>query len=140
MKNPRPDLFQYILDIDDGTPKSADMLMADARVALGAGSDTTSTALSIIFLYLANYPEQLKKLQRAIDELYSSEEGFNATKGGACPHLEGIINEVLRLHPGVPSGVQRVAPPEGATIGDKHIPGGTIVVIPMFHVSRGQCV
>lgn len=54
------------------------------------------------------------------------------------PYLEAIITETLRLKPGVPSGNQRVTPPEGLTIDEVRIPGNTIVVIPQYVVQRDE--
>jgi cytochrome P450 len=52
-------------------------------------------------------------------------------------HLNGAINETLRLHPPVPSGLPRLTPPEGITIGDTFIPGDTTLMLPYW--SMGRC-
>ncbi|KAL5337622.1 cytochrome P450 [Aspergillus crustosus] len=38
-----------------------------------------------------------------------------------------LINKTLRIHPVVPSGTQRMTPPEGIQIGNRYIPGDIIV-------------
>ncbi|EON67962.1 hypothetical protein W97_07108 [Coniosporium apollinis CBS 100218] len=43
----------------------------------------------------------------------------------------------MRLHPPVPSGVQRMTPPEGLRVGDTFIPGNAIVQIP-YHTIFGD--
>ncbi|KAF4502235.1 cytochrome P450 oxidoreductase [Fusarium agapanthi] len=50
--------------------------------------------------------------------------------------LDAVINETLRMHPAVPSGTQRVTPPEGLIVGDQRIPGNTIVQVPSCTVFR----
>lgn len=42
----------------------------------------------------------------------------------------------MRLHPPVPSGTQRVTPPEGMWIGERFVPGDTIVQVPSYTVFR----
>ncbi|KAL2166799.1 hypothetical protein VTG60DRAFT_2152 [Thermothelomyces hinnuleus] len=44
----------------------------------------------------------------------------------------------MRLHPPVPSGTQRMTPPEGLWIGDRFIPGDTIVQVPSYTVFRDE--
>lgn len=53
-------------------------------------------------------------------------------------YLQAVVDESMRLHPAVPSGVQRITPPEGMMIGETFIPGNTIVQIPTYTVARGQ--
>ncbi|KAL4861326.1 cytochrome P450 [Aspergillus spectabilis] len=50
--------------------------------------------------------------------------------------LNAVINEALRLHPAVPSGTQRMTPPEGITISNTHIPGDVMVCVPVHSVFR----
>lgn len=52
--------------------------------------------------------------------------------------LEGCINEALRLFPPVPSGLQRMTPPEGVKIAGRYIPGDTLVSTPTYTIHRGR--
>src|SRR5438045_36366 len=52
--------------------------------------------------------------------------------------LNGVINEILRLHPPVPSGVFRDMPPEGVYIKDTFVPGHTTVRMPQWAMARGE--
>lgn len=72
-------------------------------------------------------------------ELASLREGdgeisFKSLQG--ADHLNGTINEALRLHPALPSSVLRLTPPEGIKIGETLIPGNTTVVVPSYTVGR----
>lgn len=54
------------------------------------------------------------------------------------PLLDGYINEALRLHPAVPSGVQRETPSDGITVGDHYIPGNIIIWMPIHTIQRDE--
>ncbi|KAF7556322.1 hypothetical protein G7Z17_g1549 [Cylindrodendrum hubeiense] len=51
-------------------------------------------------------------------------------------YLQAVIDEGMRLHPAVPSGVQRMTPPQGMQIDETFIPGNMIVQIPTYTVAR----
>ena len=53
-------------------------------------------------------------------------------------HLNGVIQETLRLHPAIPSGFPRTTPPEGITINGTYIPGGTTIVIPVYALQHDE--
>lgn len=49
-----------------------------------------------------------------------------------------MIEETLRLHPPVPSGLTRVTPPEGLNINGTFVPGGTIVSVPPWTIHKDE--
>jgi cytochrome P450 len=101
-------------------------------------SDTTAAVLTCLFYRLALNPQCLKSLQSEVDKLFERQAEVDAAALAKLPYLESVINETLRLHPPVPSGVQRMTPPEGLQIGDTLIPGNTIVQIPSYTMFRGM--
>ncbi|THH32412.1 hypothetical protein EUX98_g1776 [Antrodiella citrinella] len=116
--NSRKDLFYY-LNNEDGyeavSPPFHDVV-AEAALVIGAGSDTTSLALTNMMYLLMRHPQAYKRLQEEVDRFYP--RGENALDSAFHPEmvfLEAVINEALRLYPVVPSGVQRCTP-EGAMI------------------------
>lgn len=60
------------------------------------------------------------------------------SKLSTLPFLDGIVNETLRMHPPVPSGMPRETPKTGAQIGPYWIPGETIVAVPTYSVQRDE--
>lgn len=53
-------------------------------------------------------------------------------------HLNGVIFEALRLHPPVPTALQRKTPPSGIEIDGTFIPGNTTVYCPQYSIGRDE--
>lgn len=96
-------------------------------------SDTVAMTMIYICYRLAKDPEQLEKLQKELDTLDSLED-LKVLQ--ALPHLNGVINETLRLHPAVPTGGLRQAPASGMTISGRFIPGNTVICAPRYSLGR----
>ncbi|KAL2832090.1 cytochrome P450 [Aspergillus cavernicola] len=128
-------------DLSEITAEEKNLLDGDARLIVIAGSDTTSGALSSIFYELVRNPEEIEKL-RAELALYVDQEEPNSeflhSKIAHLDHLNGVINEALRLYPAVPSGMQRKTPPEGIVIDGVHVPGNIHIYCPMYAVGRSE--
>ncbi|KAK5736331.1 hypothetical protein LTR17_007495 [Elasticomyces elasticus] len=115
-------------------PQEDPLLQADTRLIIVAGY--APAALTYLFFYLAQDPSQVTKLR---EELRPLTEGDWSDKDiRHAPHLNGAINEALRLHPPVPSGLPRLTPPEGMRIGDIYIPGSTTFIMPQFVMGRDE--
>lgn len=111
------------------------MLNADSRLIIVAGSDTTAATMTYLFYNLATNPSETKKIR---DELRPVAQGeWTDANIRDCKHLNGAINEALRLHPPVPSGVERKVPEGGATINGVFLPGETVFWMPQFVIGRG---
>jgi tryprostatin B 6-hydroxylase len=115
------------------------MLQADARLIIVAGSDTTSATLTFMFYHLAQHPEIVRQLREELDPIVAQAKPVVQDKDlRSAPILNGCINEALRLHPAVPSGLERLTPPEGLQVGDVHIPGNTNFFVPLYVLGRGK--
>ncbi|PHH72972.1 hypothetical protein CDD80_4116 [Ophiocordyceps camponoti-rufipedis] len=109
-------------------------LVADARLLVVAGSDTTAAALTCLFFELALHPEARATLQAELDRFEAADDAALSK----IEYLGACINETLRLYPPAPSGVPRKTPPEGLLIDDVFIPGDTIVQIPTYAMGRDE--
>jgi len=102
-----------------------------------AGSDTSSSTLTHIFYHLAKEPQIVSRLREELAPIYAPGSETEVRDIQDAKYLNGVINEVLRLHPPVPSGLLRQTPPEGIIVGEKFIPGGVTVSAPTW--SMGRC-
>lgn len=93
--------------------------------------------LSCLFFQLALDPKIQEKLRAEVQPLFENGGEVDIPLLAKQPYLEAVINEALRLHPPVPSGVQRMTPPGGLRVGETFIPGDTIVQIPSHTIFRG---
>lgn len=91
-----------------------------------------------MFFELSQNPKALRALQKEVDDLYASTENIDAITLSKLRYMDAVINETLRLHPPVPSGLQRMTPPEGLQIDQTFIPGNTILQIPSYTMYRGM--
>ncbi|CAK7231404.1 hypothetical protein SBRCBS47491_007919 [Sporothrix bragantina] len=144
IKNPpkEPDVFSWLLEdyqaLPNPTPQDKLNLQADAHLICVAGSDTTAATLTCLFYELACHADATARLRIEIDNYFANtpESSQNHLALSKLEYLQACIDEALRLHPAVPGGVQRLTSPQGLQIGDHHIPGNTIVQIPMHTINR----
>jgi cytochrome P450 len=133
----RPDVFNWLHQTYlQGPQTNSDTLKlhGDGYLVIVAGSDTTASTITHLLFYLACSKPLTRRLQAQLDEL--SELKDETLRDVEL--LDACIKETLRLCPAVPAGVQRETPEEGIHIGDRYIPGKTIVKVPMYTLFRGE--
>lgn len=136
------DVFSWLLEDYRGTqsPSAAGVrnLHGDAFLIIVAGSDTVAASLTCLFYQLALHPHVYKKLQTEIDAAYeqAANEKVDHQILQKLPYLQPCIDESMRLYPPVPSGVSRLTPPEGLQVGERFVPGGSLVRVPLSTVFR----
>ena len=86
-----------------------------------------------LFYRLAMHPGHVKKIREEVESL---ESVYDSAGLKELDHINGAINEVLRLHPAVPTGGHRQSPPEGVEIAGTWIPGGTTIAAPRYTMGR----
>lgn len=96
-----------------------------------------STAPSIIFLLygLAKHPSHADKVREELQGV----DWEDVKALSSLPHLNGVINETLRLYPAIPTAVSRKVPPKGLVIDGVVIPGGTKLCAPRYSIHRRKC-
>ncbi|KAF8970538.1 high nitrogen upregulated cytochrome P450 monooxygenase 2 [Flammula alnicola] len=125
----RKDLFYHMSEASGNSEAELPMIIANALLAIVAGSDTSSFTASCIMYLVLSHPEAYQSLQREVDEVFEkhlipdldvesmpSTEAMGTRYGdilGGMPYLNAVINEGMRLFPAVPTGLQR-APAKGS--------------------------
>ncbi|KAJ7573693.1 cytochrome P450 [Mycena floridula] len=135
------DLWYHLMDeagLEKQKPTIGD-IVADGSLAIIAGADTTSAALSSLFYFLLSDMKYYKRLQAEIDAAFAhGEDPLHFSRDRELPFLTACINETLRLQPPVPTnGPRQVLPGTGGKmISGRFIPEGTQVWMPPFARQR----
>ena len=108
------------------------------QVNLPSYSDTTACALTYIIYELVRHPSHISKLRKELASINPAicPNKIQHLQLQHLDHLNGVINETLRLHPPVVTGLERLTPLEGLTIGGVFIPGNTTVWSPQYVLGR----
>ncbi|KAK7730687.1 hypothetical protein SLS57_001518 [Botryosphaeria dothidea] len=128
------DFLAKVLRLHEEEPRSftmGDVLMT-CGTNIGAGSDTTSIALSGTMWGLVNNPDAYAKLRAEVDEKRAKGEISNPVtfaESQGMPYLQAVIREGLRIHPSTGLPLERVVPKGGAQIAGTFFPEGTKVGI-----------
>lgn len=135
-KPEHPDIFSPLLEAFEAgkkTTRDRYNLHGDSQLIVIAGTDSVAATLTHMFFHLAYDEGLVARLQAELDALPDLAHEHLMGVG----LLDAVINETMRLHPPVPSGTQRVTPPEGMHVGERFIPRDVIVQVPSYTVFRG---
>ncbi|KAI4858741.1 cytochrome P450 monooxygenase-like protein [Hypoxylon rubiginosum] len=108
------------------------LLSGTATSAVVAGSDTTRASLIATWWFLSKYPKDADKIYSEIQDVDVHDANVLAT----LPHLNGVINEILRLVPPAMTGGGRITGPDGLMIDGTLIPPYTKVTAPKYVIMR----
>ncbi|KAB8294166.1 hypothetical protein EYC80_009606 [Monilinia laxa] len=107
-------------------------LSGDTATVVVAGSDTTAPTLTTLFYFLAKSPRDAEIIYQEVSKIDLQDVSAVA----ALPHLNGAINEAMRLLPAVLTFVTRISPPEGMEVDGTHIPGNVKIAAPRYSIGR----
>lgn len=111
-------------------------LQSDCQTIIVAGSDTTASTIAFALYYLARQPRDVEKLRQHLLPLMRN-GSFKHTDIQGVSHLNGVINEALRLYP-PGSVVPRETPPEGVKVGNTYIPGNVTIHGSQYVLGRSE--
>ncbi|KAH7389842.1 cytochrome P450 [Pyrenochaeta sp. MPI-SDFR-AT-0127] len=133
MKAVSPDFYTHISQSENFDIHG----IHEAQLAIIAGADTNAITVSNVCYLLCRQPEYQEKVYQEVRYLPTTSDGLIADEHlVGKPYLLGVINEALRLYPPVPTGLQRVTPPEGAIIAGRFVPGAMVVTTPTYSLHR----
>jgi cytochrome P450 len=142
----RHDMFHFLLNaVDPDTKLPAftrrEELLAEARLLVLAGTDTSAGTLCGLFFYLSHNPRILAKLTTEIRSTFDSLEDIAlGPKLSKCHYLRACIDEGLRIAPPAPGELPREVLTGGAKILDDFYPAGTIVGCGPWAMGRDAAV
>ncbi|KAI0141711.1 benzoate 4-monooxygenase cytochrome P450 [Xylariaceae sp. FL1272] len=130
----RHDMISFFLETFErkqGEP-TWQSISGDATTILVAGSDTTASSIIFTLYFLARHPQDALKIQQELIGI----DGADINALSRLKHLNGVINESMRLLPSIPTFGETMTPPEGLTIDGTFIPGNTKIIAPRYSISR----
>lgn len=125
----RKDMFHYLFQAKDsntGAPAyTRHELIAEAKLLIIAGSDTTAVTVCGLFFYITRNFRVYSKLTNEIRTTFKS---IDEIRGGStlssCQYLRACIDEALRMCPAGTSDLPRVVLPGGVNVDGEIIPEG----------------
>uniref|UniRef100_A0A0C4DJ21 Uncharacterized protein n=1 Tax=Fusarium oxysporum (strain Fo5176) TaxID=660025 RepID=A0A0C4DJ21_FUSOF len=87
---------------------------------------------------LSRHPDVYRKLRTEVDDLLKPEDTHSHSALAKLKYLQAVIDETMRLYPAIPSGLQRITPPQGLQISGTFIPGNMIVQTPTYTLNRDE--
>ncbi|OCK77036.1 cytochrome P450 [Lepidopterella palustris CBS 459.81] len=134
-----PDMFEYIASPDKTGPRplTESEIIADTSLLIAAGAVSTALTVTFMFYHLCQNRSQLLRLQKEVDSCWDGKSVLDVAKlCKAAPYLNGCIEEILRLWPPAPNGMQRRTPPEGIVVDGEFVPGQTQISVHTLAVQR----
>lgn len=123
------DFIWYILKQREKHDLKRDEVVVNSALFIVAGSETTANLLSGLFARLIWNPDKYKKLTDEIRSAFKNESEINDEALKKLTYMNACIEEGLRIHPPVPTGLLRTVPKDGDTIDGMWVPGGTSVAV-----------
>ncbi|GFF54479.1 probable endo-1,4-beta-xylanase C [Aspergillus udagawae] len=136
-----PDISASLLaPLKGREPTAAEKLNldGDARLIVVAGSDTTAVTLCAILYELVRHPEEMRRLREEVEPFVDDVGEVRGADVTLLEHLNGVINEALRMYPAVPGALWRKTPAEGIWVEGVHIPGEMTVYCPQYAMGRSE--
>ncbi|KAG5734865.1 O-methylsterigmatocystin oxidoreductase [Termitomyces sp. T112] len=112
-------------EIDAGV--TIEHIQGASAITYVAGSETTSSTLSIFIFAMLLYPECQIKAQEEIDRVIGSGRLPEFSDRESLPYVESVLQETQRWHPTVPMGVPHYSIEDDVYNG-MFIPKGSIII------------
>jgi cytochrome P450 len=120
----RPDFLEAMMTAEgeDGAMLTRDEMVANSRILVLAGSETTSSALAGTAYFLAKYPKVQRRLAEEVRSGYGSEEEIDLFSVNKLKYMLAVLDESMRMFPPVPSQLPRVCHQGGDVICGVNVP------------------
>ncbi|EPS42663.1 hypothetical protein H072_3380 [Dactylellina haptotyla CBS 200.50] len=134
------DITSHLLEKDEETGRKFTVprqLAANTHLSILMGA-ATGTTITQTLRTLAKQKDVQKKLQSEIDAHVRSGGDLSVDSIKSLPYLNGVINEALRLHNPLPTGVHVTIPATGLDMGIYKLPAHAQVYIPVLTIMTNE--
>ncbi|KAJ0331809.1 hypothetical protein COL5a_002478 [Colletotrichum fioriniae] len=137
-KDGRRDFMTYMMrETRDGKPGFSEQeIMMNSGLLIGAGSETTASAVSGFFFFAGMSPVALEPLIEEVRSAYKAESDINLVNTQHLPYLRACIDETLRCFPTVVETPPRQSP--GTMFEGKWVPRGTLLHVNQVATMRNK--
>lgn len=135
-KSDHKDFMWYILKQKEKHSLEHNEIILNSALFIVAGSETTANLLSGLIARLIWNKSKYDKLVAEIRGAFKEESEINYEAASKLTYLNACIEEGLRIHPPVPTGLLRTVPQNGDTIDGAWVPGGTSVAVSSWAASH----
>jgi cytochrome P450 len=118
------DFIWYILKQKEKYDLNQDEIIVNSALFIVAGSETTANALSGMLARLIYNRDKYDILCKEIRGAFKEEAEMRYEKLSELTYLNAVIEEGLRIHPPVPTGLLRTVPKDGDIVDGFWVPGG----------------
>ncbi|OCH87669.1 cytochrome P450 [Obba rivulosa] len=124
--------------MEGGMQMTHDEVMAQMKLLILAGYETTSISLTWALIELCRTPDVQKKVREELSQYSGTDPTWDELTHG-LPYLDGIVQEVLRLHPPVAES-SRVATVDDVIPLTAPIETSKGTYVERLYVARGETV
>lgn len=97
----------------------------NAPLLIGAGSETTASALSGFFFLMGKREDLVQLLTEEVRNAFETEKEITSKSAARLPYLSACLSEAMRLYPPAVETPPRVSP--GAVVEGKFVPEGVCI-------------
>ncbi|EJU04518.1 cytochrome P450 [Dacryopinax primogenitus] len=136
-------------DSDAGLYLQPDEVLAQMKTLVLAGYETTSISLTWALIELSNHPDKQDKLREELVRL-GTDATYDELHNSTLPYLDGVVREVLRLHPALSETSREAAEDDivplsrpittanGQQVDKITIAANTPILIPISAINRSK--
>ncbi|KAJ5204915.1 cytochrome P450 monooxygenase [Penicillium cinerascens] len=132
----RHDLIEGLLKRKDELELNVEKLVANAKILIIGGSETTASLLSGVTYLLLTNPEAYENLKGEVRSTFKSQDDINLISVNKLPYMLACLDEGMRMYPPIANGLPRVCPQGGCTVLGEYIPEDTYLSIHQWALYR----
>ncbi|KAL4812402.1 cytochrome P450 [Aspergillus spinulosporus] len=125
----RSDFIEGLLQKREQSTLSMEDLVANAQLFIGAGAETTATALKGLAYLILKHENVHEKLTKEIRSTFKDVDEITLSSVAQLSYLNACINEALRVYSPACNGLPRMVPKGGGYILGEYIPEKTTVAV-----------